>query len=223
MKSIEKTIKIDGRSFTLCEGKRYHYNTRLRKTLHQYLWEKENGPLPKGWEIHHKDLDTTNNDLSNLEAMPAEEHKAIHRELNKNNKVWLENKRKNLEKNARPKANEWHGSEAGREWHRKHYEEMKDKLHQTITITCECCGKECEVGLSTTNRFCSNKCKSKWRRDNGLDDEERVCGYCGKTYICNKYSKTRACSRSCGCKLGRKLARELREKNKQKDSPNLQE
>ena len=56
-----KTIIIDGFKFTMTGGKKYHYNSALRKHLHQYIWEKENGSIPEGHEIHHIDMDTTNN------------------------------------------------------------------------------------------------------------------------------------------------------------------
>lgn len=74
------------------------------------------------------------------------------------------------------------------------------------------CGKKFEGTANGVNRFCSNKCKSKFRRDSGIDDEYRICKVCGKKFKTNKYSKAKTCSRSCANKL-RKL----------KDSPNLQE
>ena len=44
---------------------------------------------------------------------------------------------------------------------------------------------------------CSNKCKSKNRRDSGVDNEIRICEYCGKEYSVNKYSTQVHCSRRC--------------------------
>lgn len=208
-----KTIIVDGYKFTLCEGKTYHYNTKLRKCLHRYLYEKEHGEIPKGYEIHHVDHNPLNNDLSNLIALPQSEHKKIHKE--EITEEQLNKLQKNLNKNARPRANEWHKSEVGKEWHKKHYEGMKEKLHTTKKIKCLCCGKETIVGTSKENKFCSDKCKSKYRRDKGLDNETRICATCGKEFTINKYSKTKNCSRSCSAKM--------RHKNKLKDSPNLQE
>ncbi len=207
-----KTITIDGFKFTISGGKKYHYNSTLRRHLHQYIWEKENGPIPKGYEIHHIDMDTTNNNLENLQLLTAEEHKEIHKALSwsEERKEWARN---NLQNKARPKANEWHGSEAGREWHKIHYEKYKDRLHRKDTFKCECCGKEFESVVTGANRFCSNKCKSKARRDSGVDDIYRICELCGNNFKVNKYSKARTCSSSCAYRLRSKL----------KDSPNLQE
>lgn len=202
-----KTIIFNGRSFTLCEGKKYHYNTKLRKTLHQAIWEHHNGELPKGYHIHHIDHDALNNDLSNLKLMSAEEHLKYHASL-RDKEVLRENMHK-----AMLKAKEWHKSEEGREWHRKHYEKMKDKFHIEVELICLHCG----VKYKTTkkdSKFCSNKCKSAFRRKNGLDDVVKKCERCGKEFKSNKYSKTKFCSKSCSRK---NYWENL------KDSPNLQE
>lgn len=45
---------------------------------HVYVEEQANGPLPAGWEVHHKDENPQNNDPSNLERMTKEEHQKIH-------------------------------------------------------------------------------------------------------------------------------------------------
>lgn len=45
---------------------------------HRWLWEQENGPIPEGFQIHHKDGDGFNNDLSNLELVSTREHGEIH-------------------------------------------------------------------------------------------------------------------------------------------------
>ena len=48
------------------------------------VWEALNGPLPRGWVVHHKDRDTLNDDPSNLEGLNRRDHAEEHRdELNK--------------------------------------------------------------------------------------------------------------------------------------------
>lgn len=209
-----KTVIVDGIKFTLSNGKKYHYNSKLRKHLHQYVWEKENGEVPEGWEIHHIDINPNNNDISNLEALPILEHKAIHTKLLHKDPERLEKMRLNLEVNARPKANEWHGSDEGIKWHTEHYENMKHKLHVNKNFKCEQCGIDFDSVDVGANRFCSNKCKSKWRRASGLDDVVRKCEICHKDFTVNKYSKTTNCSRSCGA---------TKRWTKRKDSLDLQE
>lgn len=71
-----------------------------------------------------------------------------------------------------------------------------------IVKICEQCGEEYNSSKNVAHkqRFCSEKCKMKWRRANGLDREERVCIYCGKTFTCNKTLSTKFCSKRCAGK-----------------------
>lgn len=66
-------------------GERYnrtnrgYYRRRSTSTfLHRDVWESVNGPVPMGYEIHHIDGDTTNNDIDNLECLTRSEHLARH-------------------------------------------------------------------------------------------------------------------------------------------------
>lgn len=83
--------------------------------------------------------------------------------------------------------------------HKQHYQKMKHLLHAKHKIVCDQCGIEY---YAEKGRFCSNACKSKWRRNNGLDNVMRKCVVCGSEFVTNKYSDTVTCSRSCGRTLG---------------------
>ena len=50
-----------------------------RRALHQDVWENTHGPIPDGMEIHHKDNDKTNNEISNLECLTSTTHAYRHR------------------------------------------------------------------------------------------------------------------------------------------------
>lgn len=73
------------------------------------------------------------------------------------------------------------------------------QLHTKIIKICEWCGEEYESSSNVAHkqRFCSNKCKAKYRRANGLNDTTRVCKQCGKEFICDICSRTQFCSRHC--------------------------
>lgn len=43
------------------------------------VWEAANGPLLRGSVVHHKDRDSLNDDLGNLQAMTRREHAEEHR------------------------------------------------------------------------------------------------------------------------------------------------
>ncbi|MGR3315405.1 MAG: HNH endonuclease signature motif containing protein [Roseovarius indicus] len=45
---------------------------------HRHVWERANGPIPEGYQIHHLDSDRTNNKLRNLEALLPGDHKRAH-------------------------------------------------------------------------------------------------------------------------------------------------
>lgn len=46
--------------------------------LHRYIWEKHNGAIPDEFEVHHKDKNRHNYDLSNLQLIEAVEHRRQH-------------------------------------------------------------------------------------------------------------------------------------------------
>lgn len=46
--------------------------------LHIFVWEYVHGPRPKGVHIHHKDGNTWNWQIENLEAISPSDHKRLH-------------------------------------------------------------------------------------------------------------------------------------------------
>lgn len=205
---MEKHIIFDGHKFTRDDKTGYYLkSTKPRKRLHIYVWEYYNGPVPKGCHIHHKDMNKNNNDISNLICVTRTEHNRIHSEsLTEEER---ERRRENMNKNVRPKAIEWHKSEAGKEWHREQYKVSLDQARlKKVKKKCIICGTEYEIGSSYAykSKFCSNNCKSKYRRLIGIDNIEKVCTGCGKTYKVNRYhaEKQLYCSKKCADRYGRK-------------------
>lgn len=45
---------------------------------HHLVWEQAYGPIPDGYEIHHKDGNKLNNKLSNLQLLTRSEHARLH-------------------------------------------------------------------------------------------------------------------------------------------------
>lgn len=191
-----KFLEYDGLKFTRDEKTGYYLNSTNRVRMHVYVWQKEVGDIPKGYEIHHINRDKADNRIENLRLMKTSEHRKLHASIM--TEEHKEKLRRNLDEKARPKASEWHGSEEGREWHRRHYDEFKEKLHRKEKVTCANCGREFEG--EPHSRFCSNACKSAWRRKEGIDNEERVCPICGRVFLVSKYSKKIYCSTKCGGK-----------------------
>ena len=64
----------DGKKFTLRNTGYYSSTTKDRVLMHRHVWEKEMGPIPQGWDIHHKNEDKSDNRIENLECLPKSEH-----------------------------------------------------------------------------------------------------------------------------------------------------
>lgn len=179
--------------FTRDDETGYYLNSTVRRRMHRYVWEFYHGKIPKAYQIHHIDGDRANNNISNLEMIRVGVHQRLHGE--KLSEMERQIRRDNLEQNARPKAVEWHKSEAGREWHKIHGKAVMENREPTLH-TCVYCGKE-YLSKQKDGRFCSNKCKAAWRRKSGVDTETRTCAVCGNEFSANRYTKTVTCSRSC--------------------------
>lgn len=195
---IQQTF--NGIKFTKDKKSGYYLNSTLRIRMHRYVWEYYNGKIPSGYEIHHKDCNKDNNSIENLQLLTAAEHDKIHAcNMTSERKHQL---RENFLKNALPKATEWHKSEKGHEWHKNHYEKYcAEKFHKKYNYTCAVCKKEF-VG-EKGSKFCSNACKSKYRRNEKKDLKKFVCKCCGKEFYANKYKNQITCSRSCANKYRR--------------------
>lgn len=163
-----------------------------RKRLHVYVWEYFNGELPKGYNIHHIDGDKSNNDISNLKLLSSSKHNSLHTRENCENNY--DRVIANLNNNALPAAIKWHKSNEGRVWHKKHYEECKDKFIKEYEFNCLNCNKEFK-STNINSKFCSNNCKSSYRRKLGVDNVTKICVKCGEEYKANKYSKTKYCKK----------------------------
>lgn len=191
---------FNGIRFTMGPGRKYFSNSNvIPKSMHQYVWSYYNWPIPKGYEVHHKDLNRYNNDISNLELLEKHEHREVHaRLLTEEQREW---RRNNLNEKARPKAIEWHKSEEGLKWHREHGKTLHQKEIE-VKCVCEQCGKEFITvnNKGITKRFCSGACSQKYRRQNGLNNIEATCVVCGNKFITDKYRKALTCSRSCANK-----------------------
>lgn len=198
-----ETVVFNGVEFYRYPGTpdgRYFFSGKDRigkgvRRLHRVIWEHHNGPIPDGYDIHHKDGNTLNNDPENLECIPAHDHRSHH-----TRKRMAENPglfRDALEK-ARLAAPAWHRSPEGRAWHSKNARE-NPPTYEEGQITCKHCGTVF-TGKIKLGEYCSKNCVSAARRKSGVDDEDRKCVYCGKEFRINRYSRTACCGQSCAAK-----------------------
>jgi len=161
------------------------------ESLHREVWKDANDvdEIPEGYHIHHIDGDPTNNDPDNLECVSPQEHAERHPEQN----LSPEAIKKGVEA-----AKDWHQSEEGEEWHRQHWENSLAKAFEDTEKECKVCGEVFyDSSAHDVGKFCSNACKSKHRRDSGVDDETRICEACKQPFTANKYSDKKCCGRAC--------------------------
>lgn len=183
-----KMIEYDNKKWFKQENENYykHHTTYL----HRYIWEKYNGKIKKGYHIHHKDGNFENNDITNLIEVSPYEHAQLHQSEERKQKA------REWANQIRPLTKEWHKSEEGKKWHRQHAQRFNFGHISYGKATCEVCGKVF-VKKQDFQKFCSNACKSKYRRQQGLDNIIKKCAYCGKDFETSKYKTNKFCSRSC--------------------------
>lgn len=185
--------QYNGLRYTFDRETGYWRNDATRKRLHVAVWEHHHGPVPEGHEIHHADHIKRHNGIGNLECLTASEHRSRH--WREDDGTRLAAARANIAVAAEA-AKQWHASPEGREWHRKHAQEVYAN-RQPVPRICANCAQPFDDWSRDHGSFCSNACKSAARRKSGADDVQRVCA-CGVQFTASKYSKCLSCSRSCG-------------------------
>ena len=188
---------VDGHKFRKDKKTGYYLSGPInhkRYRLHRYIYEKYNGSIPKGYDIHHIDHNKDNNEIENLQLLSSTKHKSIHsKEVSEEMRQFY---RDNMNNVVRPKAIEWHKSAEGREWHKEQWKKTLGKVkheQKPKKLKCLNCSKEYETTTFGDTKFCSNNCKSAYRRKLGKDNETRKCNKCNKEYIVNKYSFRKYC------------------------------
>ena len=144
-------------------GRRYYrcgrYFQHKGERLHRRVWEYQNGPVPDGHHVHHRDHDTSHNEQGNLELLPNSSHLSYHAKKSGHGRTTIAV--------AAQAAKEWHGSEAGRDWHREHYaERVAPVMARRAEATCLECGAVFETSAVHVHmaRYCSGRCRQRANR-----------------------------------------------------------
>ncbi|MBR1645718.1 MAG: HNH endonuclease [Selenomonadaceae bacterium] len=190
-------IEIVDKNTVKCSGLKFSRNKTKRFTctvsLYRFIWTYFNGEIPEGYEIHHRDFNHDNNDISNLQLLPKTEHRQLHQPVNEENEA---------KKNAK-----YHCAVCGKEFKSRRGKlvycsaecrRSAEKTRATKTKICEMCGKE----FSTTSdaRFCSRKCVGESLKK----QETKICPICGKTFSDIVSNHRKYCSVECANESYRK-------------------
>ena len=199
----------------------YHITSRKegnnKKSLHRLIFEDFYGPIPEGYVIHHKDGNTLNNSIENLECLSKTEHSTYHG--------------KEHGGTVTPEAKgtlvcdvcgaHFEGTVGRRQYYTcsEHCRNIAQRIVQRYLgaleyvpqvqtrrssrqeLACENCGKVF-TSIKPTARFCSQKCRDAWAWKNGLTTVQKkakynlTCAVCGKTFE-SRNKNARCCSQSC--------------------------
>jgi hypothetical protein len=174
-KEIPKYQYFNGRRYYLTDNLAYYYwDKGYTRQLHRDIWEHYNGPIPKGYHIHHKDHNRLNNDISNLECLSASEHALHHRRediaqgrLSYFHEAWM----KHISTKAGMEA---HRAACRRGW----------KVRKVVTKNCLVCHKEFKT-RQPHKLTCTQVCKQKkvwqtWTVLNQRGFRKDGCIVCGE-------------------------------------------
>lgn len=76
--SPNDSVIWSGRKYSMRDNGYYALTNGDRNYLHRDVWEATHGPIPDGFDVHHKDEDKTNNSILNLEIHTKSQHGLRH-------------------------------------------------------------------------------------------------------------------------------------------------
>lgn len=190
---MAKIVEYRGVVYRRYEGRLY-YNPggsavlRGATSLHRQVWLDAGNDIPAGWHVHHRDGDHDNNDISNLECLPGDEHSRMHA-------------RERLAGELGQRLKEWRGSDDGQAILRDNARKMRARTPER-----ECACRHCGGAFRTRHPrqvFCSDPCNEQFNFP-----LELACEICGTGFRAKRNAKrqVRTCSYSCGWSLRRKNA-----------------
>ena len=186
---IERTmpkIEVVDENHQECCGFKFYKNNQGRfvcsVVMHRFIWTYFNGKIPDGYEIHHRDFNHDNNDISNLELLTKDEHKKIH--------GWNTAPSETIICPICGKRFKSIPSSKRKFCSRECYLETKRKRE---IRKCLQCGKEFSARIDSNQKFCSADCSCEYRKRH----EIKICPICNKSFTAKISLKRIYCSDKC--------------------------
>lgn len=168
--------------------------------LHRTVWEDANGPIPDGYDIHHKDENPLNNDISNLECLTRLEHRQRHPVKD------LEKARAHMAE-VRAIGADWHKSEEAKPSKARASRIGWEQFEPVSRVCQHCLSPFLDKSRTRDAAFCSANCRSYVQSHSDKYQIDGACVVCGLPFRHYKYSTTLTCSRSCGMRLAHRTRR----------------
>lgn len=175
VKSDTEVFEFNGNLYYRSPSKKYFSRSvwdkvlkkRRKELLHRAVWIFYNGSIPKGKEIHHKDRNTGNNLITNLECLSKSEHCKIHAKENSGLGKWVK-------------------SEEGRNCISNTVKERWRKAENKKYICERCCGVFTSNHITRKPKYCSSLCAQQARK--GIKSKKcKICkeDFIGRGYTCS--------------------------------------
>lgn len=123
-----------------------------QKKLHRFIWECQVGPIPPGYVIHHRNEDTNDNRVENLECITPTEHNRRHRARD------MENLKRAIEVSTRichdPARKKIFAARIRSMWRRR----------PQRVIECRVCGKKRLTKSMNRVHYCGDECKNRSKK-----------------------------------------------------------
>lgn len=195
---IPKIVKYGGRTYRLQTSGRYYQDHNrcsvTERLLHRKVWIDQFGPIPEGYEVHHKDGDWTNNSIDNLECLCGSAHASLHMKERWANPLLRGAMLENIDK-IRDLTKAWHASDEGRKWHSSNSKLSWEK-RPILQLQCAACGSPFESKVASS-KWCNVACWQRHHKDRKFQMETRNCVVCGKSFEAKKHTKNVTCNLSC--------------------------
>lgn len=166
-----------------------HFNANY--AIHRAIWFYYYGAIPINYEIHHKDSNKANNDISNLQLLTKSEHKSLHNKEVIPKKCICENCGK-----------EFFTTNTGltKFCSKKCFNENYKKSEENKEIReCVICGKKFKVFKYSVAKCCSLSCISELALKSLHKTPkvflEKTCPVCGKIFRTKRNATF--CSKKC--------------------------
>lgn len=174
------------------------YREKGVKALHVEMWKDAHGDVPPGWHVHHRNHDSLDNRLENLECLPGSDHRKHHAAEGCGRQDDEHMRR------LQELAKAWHASPEGLAWHREHGRQTWVGRERVSVGPCAGCGNPVSSYMTNTgggnNRWCSHGCfqrtaeREKWYR------VDATCPVCGASFQQKRTGRPVNCSKSCAAK-----------------------